>query len=195
MYRLEYQQRVGENASYVVPANGVIESTPIPQSGANDARLRNEGNYLKRAIHITSDKPIVAYAHIYNGSISGATLLFPTNTLGKEYYSLNYKQTSNQAYSYPYVFAIATEDSTIIEVTPSAATLTHPANVTFRDTLMQGDALNLLGQLTNLTGVDLTGTHIKSVASATGQCKRIAVFSGSGKLDISCPSATTGSGG
>ncbi|MDQ6756502.1 MAG: PKD domain-containing protein [Bacteroidota bacterium] len=183
----------GWTRTYSVLPNAVTETQAIPKTGADDVRLRTEGKFSKKSIHITSDKPIVAYAHIYNGSISGATLLFPTNTLGKEYYSLNYKQTSNQAYSYPFCFAIATEDSTIIEVTPTAATQTHAANVTFRDTLKQGDVLNLLGQLTGLTGVDLTGTKIKSIASSTGQCKRIAVFSGSGKLNITCPSGTGGS--
>ena len=183
----------GWTKSYIVPANGVVESQTIPKSGADDIRLRSEGKFSKKSIHITSDKPVVAYAHIYNGSISGATLLFPTNTLGKEYYSLNYTQKSNQAYSYPYCFAIATEDSTIVEVTPTANTQQHLAGVSFRDTLMQGDVLNLLGTIFGNSGVDLTGTKIKSVASSTGQCKKIAVFSGSGKVDITCPSGNTGS--
>lgn len=182
----------GWTRNYVVPANTVVETAAIPKSGTDDVRLRAEGK-SKKSIHITSDKPVVAYAHIYNGSISGATLLFPTNTLGKEYYSLNYTQISNQAYSYPYCFAIATEDSTILEVTPTANTLTHTAGLTFRDTLMKGDILNLLGQINGNNGVDLTGTKIKSVASATGQCKKIAVFSGSGKINIRCNNAGSSS--
>jgi gliding motility-associated-like protein len=176
----------GWTRNYIIPANGVIETVTIPKTGADDVRLRQEGKFSKKSVHITSDKPIVAYAHIYNSAVSGATLLFPTNTLGKEYYSLNYKQVSNQAYSYPYAFAIATEDSTILEITPTANTQNHLANVTFRDTLMAGDVLNLLGQITGNTGVDLTGTKIKSVATTTGQCKKIAVFSGSGKINIRC---------
>lgn len=177
---------------------GLVETQTIPKSGTDDARLGAEQKYLKKGIHITSDKPIVAYAHIYNGSISGATLLFPTNTLGKEYYSLNYKQNSNASYSYPYTFVIATEDSTIIQTTPAANTQTRVAGVTYTDTLMKGDILNLLGQLltnntNSSTGVELTGTKIKSVASATGQCKKIAVFSGSGKIGITCPAGTGGS--
>ena len=177
----------GWTKTYIVPANTVVETQAIPKTGADDVRLRTEGKFSKKSIHITSDKPIVAYAHIYNGSISGATLLFPTNTLGKEYYSLNYTQKSNQAYSYPYCFVIATEDSTIIEVTPTANTITHLATVgAFKDTLMKGDVLNLLGQITGNNGVDLTGTKIKSIASSTGECKKIAVFSGSGKMYINC---------
>ncbi|MGC4103319.1 PKD domain-containing protein [Ferruginibacter sp.] len=191
----------GWTRSYtIVPppvGTGLVETQAIPKTGTDDARLGAEQKYLKKGIHITSDKPIVAYAHIYNGSISGATLLFPTNTLGKEYYSLNYKQNSNNAWSYPYAFVIATEDSTIIQTTPSANTQTRTAGITYTDTLMQGDVLNLLGQLiTNATnsstGVELTGTKIKSIASSTGQCKKIAVFSGSGKVGITCPVSTGG---
>ena len=184
----------------VVPpplGTGLVETQALPKSGADDARLGAEQKYLKKGIHITSDKPIVAYAHIYNGSISGATLLFPTNTLGKEYYSLNYKQNSNNSWSYPYTFVIATEDSTIIQTTTTANTQTRTAGVMKTDTLMQGDVLNLLGQLltnnaNSSTGVDLTGTKIKSIATATGQCKKIAVFSGSGKVGITCPVSTGG---
>ncbi|MEI7734574.1 MAG: PKD domain-containing protein [Ferruginibacter sp.] len=177
---------------------GLVETQAIPKTGTDDARLGVEQKYLKKGIHITSDKPIVAYAHIYNGSISGATLLFPTNTLGKEYYSLNYTQKSNSQWSYPYTFVIATEDSTIIQTTTTGNTQTRTAGVMKLDTLMQGDVLNLLGQLlTNTTnsstGVELTGTKIKSVATSTGQCKKIAVFSGSGKLGITCPAGTGGS--
>ena len=79
----------GWTRNYLVPANTVVESQTIPKTGADDVRLRTEGKFSKKSIHITSDKPIVAYAHIYNSAVSGATLLFPTNTLGKEYYSLH----------------------------------------------------------------------------------------------------------
>ena len=37
-----------------------------------------------------------------------------------------------------------------------------------------------------LSAFDLTGSRIKSVSSATGGCKKIAVFCGSGKISIGC---------
>ena len=79
----------GWTRSYVVPANTVIESQSIPKTGIDDVRLRTEGKFSKKSIHITSDKPIVAYAHIYNSAVSGATLLFPTNTLDRKSTRLN----------------------------------------------------------------------------------------------------------
>jgi len=47
-----------------------------------------------------------------------------------------------------------------------------------------------MGELTSssnpFTGSDLTGSKIKSIPSATGGCKRIAVYSGSGRISITC---------
>lgn len=170
-----------------IAANTIFETPPIPKSGVNDARLGTEGTSGK-GIHITSDKPIVAYAHIYNGSRSGATLLFPTNTLGKEYYSLNMSQNSQQAYSYCYFFVVATDTgTTTIQVTPSANTQTMTAGQTYTYNLTQGQVFNALGTIAGNSGVDLTGSKIVSIASGTGACKPIAVYSGSGKINLNCP--------
>ena len=165
----------------------------IPKTGTYDARLGTEG-ISSKGIHISSDKPIVAYAHIYNGARSGATLLFPTNTLGKEYYSLNINQTSQQAYSYCYFFVVATDTgTTTIQVTPIANTQTMTAGQTYTFNLTLGEVFNALGQLAGNTGVDLTGSKVISIASGTGNCKPIAVFSGSGKISLNCPVNAGGS--
>jgi hypothetical protein len=63
-----------------IPANTIFTTDPLPKYGSADARLLAEG-ISNKGIHISSDQPVVAYAHIYNNSVSGATLLFPTNTL------------------------------------------------------------------------------------------------------------------
>lgn len=180
---------VGYTRTYKVLANSVTTSEPIPKTGTEDARLTAEGKSNK-GIHITSDYSIIAYAHIYNNSISGATLLFPTNTLGRSYYSINYKQESNSPFSYCYAYAIATEDSTNIEVILSAPTEGgFKKGDTIRVALNKGEIYNVFGKViatsnTASTGEDLTGTLIRSVATATSTCKRIAVFSGSGKIGI-----------
>ena len=51
--------------------------------------IANQGTY-HYGIHITSLKPVAIYAHIFANSSSGATLLLPVNTLGKDYYSIKY---------------------------------------------------------------------------------------------------------
>ncbi len=178
--------------------NNVLTSAIIPKTGAEDARLLTEG-LSNKGIRITSDKAMVAYAHIYNSNVSGATILFPTNTLGKEYYSVNYKNTSNlnNANSFFYVIAADT-GNTRVEITPSANTTGGwVAGTTYTVNLTQGQVYNVMGVLTStsnpFTGVDLTGSKIKSVSSASGGCKRIAVFSGSGRISISCTNSSASS--
>ena len=185
-----------------IPANTIFETPPLPKSGTQDARLLTEGKFDK-GIHIVSDKPVVAYAHIYNMSVSGATLLFPTITLGKEYYSVNYKNTSNSNNAHCWFYVCAADTGiTTIEITPSAATLTHPANVPFTVDLKQGEIYNVMGQLSGCTtinglqtctGVDLTGSKIKSISTGPNGCKRIAVFSGSGRISLTCTNSASSS--
>jgi gliding motility-associated-like protein len=176
-----------------VPANTIFTSNPIPKTGAQDARLTSEG-ISNKGIHITADKPVVAYTHIYNASVSGATLLFPTNTLGKEYYSINFTQYSNEANSNCYFFVVAVDTgTTTVEVKPTANTQSMVAGGTYNFQLTQGQILNVMGTTTGNNGVDLTGSTIKSISSGGAGCKRIAVFSGSGKININCPLAPSNS--
>src|SRR5688572_9709873 len=170
-----------------IPANTIFTTNPLPKTGGQDARLIAEG-ISNKGIHITSDKSIVAYAHIYNGNVSGATLLFPTPTLGKEYYSINFQQNSNEGSSNAFVYAVATDTgTTTIEVVTSANTQNMTAGTTYTYNLSQGQVFNALGTINGNNGVDLTGTRIRSISTGSAGCKRIAVFSGSGKINITCP--------
>lgn len=167
----------------------VLTSAALPKAGAQDVRLFQESTTPEnKGIHITSDKPMVAYAHVYNASVSGATILFPTNTLGKEYYSINYTNLSNTPNSNCFFYVIAADTgTTTVEITPKQATLTRAAGVPFTVNLTQGQVYNLMGQYSGTSGVDLTGSRIRSIPSGTGACKKIAVFSGSGRIGIGCP--------
>jgi gliding motility-associated-like protein len=182
--------------TYTVIANQVTTTEAMPKIGLQDARLVSEG-LSNKGIHITSTSAIIAYAHIYNQSVSGATLLFPVSTLSNDYYSLNFTQVSNQNYSYCYAYVVATEDNTEIEIIPSV-NLQGTGLRTIRQTLKRGEVYTVFGQLNNrlgngpYTGEDLTGTRIRSVATSTSPCKKIAVFSGSGKIGLTC-SANAGS--
>ncbi|WP_299287337.1 PKD domain-containing protein [uncultured Mucilaginibacter sp.] len=161
------------STSFNVTANQVTEVV-MPQS----AFLGTEGQSLK-GIHITAANPIVVYAHIYASNVSGATLVLPVNTLAKDYYSINYTQRSNEGNSYSAFVVVATEDSTMVEVTPAATLLSgKAANVPFTLNLKKGELYQ------GLSATDLTGTRIRSVSSGTNVCKRIAVFSGSSKIYI-----------
>lgn len=145
------------------------------------AYLRDAGQYLK-GLHITAAKNIAVYAHIYSQSVSGATLLLPVAVLGKNYYSINFTQQSNaQKPTYSVFMVVATEDNTIVEITPSQnLTGDHPAGEPFQITLRKGEVYQ------GMSANDLTNTQIKSISTADGVCKKIAVFSGSTKIAIGC---------
>ena len=171
---------IGFVLDYSVTANQ-ITTLQIPRTAA----LLTEGVY-NLGIHITAEQPVVVYSFIYVNAISGATLCLPTATLGREYYSINYKQVSNEQNSYSYFFAVATDTgTTTVEVIPSQNSISGKlANVPFTVTLKQGEVYQLLSTM------DLTGSSIRSISTGSG-CKKISVFSGSGKIAIGCTNSGT----
>ena len=177
---------IGFSQSFTVTANQ-ITTINIPRTAA----LLDDGLY-NHGIHVTADKPVVVYSFIYVSAISGATVCLPTSTLGRDYYSVNYTQRSNDPSSYSYFFVIAADTgTTTVEITPSATTKGgKAANVPFLVTLQQGQIYNVLGTISGTSGVDLTGSRIRSLNNGSG-CKRIAVFCGSGKVTIGCPGTGT----
>lgn len=166
---------------------GQVVTAVIPPS----AFINNEGLFTNKAIRVTADLPVVVYSYITRNAASSATLCLPTTVLGREYYSANFTQISNETNSNSYFTIIAVEDNTSVEITPTQNTKNGwQAGQTYTVSLNKGEIYQVLGALTNTTnglynGLDLTGSKIKSVATATGGCKRIAVFSGSGKITIS----------
>ncbi|HEX6333332.1 MAG TPA: PKD domain-containing protein [Flavisolibacter sp.] len=160
---------------------GQVVTVTIPTTYFID----DEGLFSNKAIRVTGDKPLVVYSYITRAAASGATLCLPTPVLGKEYYSTNFTQASNEANSNSYLTIVAVEDNTAVEVTPAVNTKNGwLAGNTYTVNLNKGQIYQVLGTTSNNLGVDLTGTRIRSVASGTTGCKRIAVFSGSGKIRI-----------
>ncbi len=160
---------------FTVTANQVTIVTIPPAAFLGAAGTANKG------IHVVSLKAVAIYAHIYAKSVSGATLLLPVSTLGQDYFSINYTQASNANNSYSAFIVIATEDNTTVKITPTAALIDgHASGTTFTVSLNKGELYQ------GLSAGDLTGTVINSVSSTTGGCTKIAVFSGSSKIEVGC---------
>jgi len=194
--------------NYAVAAGTVIASEFMPKgAGGVDPRLMSpscgfipvtpcggEGLFSNKAIHITSDIPIVAYAHIFGSASSGATMLMPVETWGYSYITLNSRQ-SYQPNCYSWAYVIAQHDNTAIEVTPTQLTRAgRVPNVPFTVTLNRGQIFQFMAgpQDGPSAKPELSGTKIKSIANSAGECYPIAVFAGSSRTynPISC-----GSGG
>lgn len=166
--------------SYDVVARGIL-TVSIPASA-----FLNQQGFSTKGIHITSQKPIAVYAHIFAQSVSGATLLLPVNVLGKDYVSINYTQLSNSLItekkaSYSTFAVIGTEDNTTVEITPKTYLLNgEPPGKPFTIILNKGQVYQ------GLADNDLTGTRIRTISTQAGSCKKVAVFSGSSKILIGC---------
>lgn len=188
------------NTNYTVEAFGVatiqtgsiIGGQVVTVNIPNSYFINGEGKFTGRAIRVITDKNSVVYSYITRLSVSGATVCLPTQVLGKEYYSVNYTQRSNETNSNSYFTIIAVEDSTTVEITPSSNTKNGwTAGTTYPVNLNKGEIYQVLGTTSGTSGSDLTGSIIKSVSTGSSGCKRIAVFSGSGKIYIgACPSGT-----
>jgi len=138
--------------------------------------------FEKKAIHLVSTKPINVYALNWSNASSDVALIFPTESLGKEYYAMCYTPTYSLAGNGPNLNAknsefliVASVDNTNISIIPSVMTDgKQTAGIPFLIKLSQGDLYQVQSaNLPNLTGQgDLTGSYITSD-------QPIAVFSGS----------------
>ncbi len=194
-----------QTTNYVVPAGTVIASNYMPKAGPTDCRLYdvpptfggNGGEGLfNTSIQILSDVPIVAYAHIFGQTSSGATMLMPVETWGHSYISIN----STQSYAsncFSWFYAIAQHDNTVIEITPSKVSrLNKPANVPFTVTLNKGQIYQIMAGPEGTTAKDnMSGSKIRSIANANGDCYPIAVFSGSSRTHNRFLTCAAGNGG
>lgn len=122
-----------------------------------------------RAIHVLVDpgKPkIVVYGHIFAGARSAASLILPVESMGQQYFSMNYDNTFNRDGGANFIAVIATEANT---------TVLFKKNGSVVNTILLKNAGDVYQYLTE---DDPTGTEITAdpVSSA---CKRFAVFSGS----------------
>jgi hypothetical protein len=179
--------------NYTVNANTVKVTDVIPQNlGDPNSAYYDQPGQTPKGISIISDVPIVAYAHIYGSLSSGASMLLPVGVWGYEYKTLTPTQEwGSDASSYFYV--IAAEDNTAVEITSVVGQPLRNTTMTpgapFRVTLNKGEWYQVIGS--SSTG-DLTGSIIRSVANSAGNCFPIAVYSGSSRTRLNCP---TGSGG
>lgn len=167
----------GFSTTFTVTANQVTGPINIPYVNAN---VGTTNTVVNKGIHVVvnaGQPAVVVYAHIYAGFRSEASLILPVTTLGKKYISSNYYQLST-AGSMSQFNVVATEANTVVQYTlrVNGVLSTTPVVVNLPN---PGDEI----QVQNAN--DLSGTVIESIASGTGGCKRIAVFSGSSAILIS----------
>lgn len=127
------------------------------------------GGKKRTGIHLTADDTISVYAINLAERTADATAVLPTPSLGTEYYVLAHKEDVGQSRESE-LLIVATEDSTVIEVTTSVfSSEIWPPGQPFEVFLDKGETYQIQSDS------DLSGTHLVASGDA---CKPFAVFAG-----------------
>ncbi|MEM9921902.1 MAG: gliding motility-associated C-terminal domain-containing protein [Bacteroidota bacterium] len=113
-----------------------------------------------KAVRVRADVPVSVYIHQYFGMRSEATMVLPSEALGKEYFVMSYNGINIQNGRYPSEFLIVgTKDETNITLTYSDNTVSgRSKNQDQHIVLNAGQSYQVQAQHAH---GDLTGTHIK----------------------------------
>lgn len=150
------------------------EINGINYSGDLPSQLREDQQVIQKSFYVTSNEEITVYATSHAQTTTDATLILPTDALGKFYVIASYNSDvpSNVNGATPSQFVItATENGTNVTITPSCLT-TKNSDSEIEVTLNKGDAYLVQASIElQESQSDLSGSIVKSD-------KPIAVFSG-----------------
>ncbi len=139
----------------------------------NDRNNWNE-QVSPASFHVVSEKEISVYIQNQASTTSDATLVYPVDALGKNYYVMSYYSSNinvvtNQDHNTPSQFVIvATEDNTTIDIEPPKGNPTqYHGDEPFTIELNQGDSYLVQSTPDKINTYDLTGTHIVASAPIT----------------------------
>jgi gliding motility-associated-like protein len=164
----------GWSSVNTLPA-GSMGTFSIPE---DEGYNNNHGVVTQYGLKITSSDTISLFIANEATNSFDASLVLPTHALGEKYITQNYTPSNNtiaacSVSNHSCFLVIATEDSTIVDITPAKATLCgHSANTPFSVTLNEGECYQVFSA-TAETGGDLSGSRVESRA-----CKKVAVFNG-----------------
>ncbi|MBO4655666.1 MAG: gliding motility-associated C-terminal domain-containing protein [Bacteroidales bacterium] len=157
----------GWSTTVSIPAGGRVDvDIPIAQGyfGNSDYGTVNTG------CHVVSTDTISAYTMNYRHASFDGSLLFPTSTLGSDYVIQTFTTNLNGSA----LLIIATENNTLVDITPSVATTDgHAAGSTYTISLNAGQVYETNTSASSDAAGDFSGTVITAQ-----NCKKIAVFAG-----------------
>ncbi len=146
-------------------AAGAVERVVIDKS----AELKELEVIKRLAVHVVADNPISVYGLSSRFQTTDAFLGLPVSALGTDYMVMGYKYSETLLSQFAIV---ATDDETVVSITPTANTSTgHIAHVPYDIRMRKGDVIQVSSVNSATLPTDLTGSRITSN-------KPIAVFSG-----------------
>ncbi len=172
----------GFSTTFTVTANQITGPINIPYANAN-VTAAESNMVVNKGIHVKTNPgqpSVVLFAHIYAGFRSEASLILPKNTLGKKYYSMNFwNAPTGGSKSQFQIVAVEANTTVQIQIVKNGALSGAKFNVILPN---EGDVYQYQPPETN---VDISGSYIEAIPGPSGECKKIAVFSGSSALSIS----------
>lgn len=169
----------GWSFSFRVRANNITSiDIPTEQAYLETSEIDQPFN---KALRITTEDTVSVFCTNIAHVSFDASYVLPTQALADDYLIQCYDQSTYFGYTTtiaPYLTSafliIATEDNTIIDITPKTSSYNdiHPANETFTITLNAGEVYQFRSTQ-NGNARDLSGSRVTA-----RDCKRIAVFNG-----------------
>ena len=166
--------KYGWNTNFTVTP-GIVTIVSLPL----DVEVDNCESVEPLGIHVTSDNDISVAALSYKGASTDASLIFPVEALGYEYYNLSYENNGTGSE----FLIVATADNTQIEIIPTENTSTNfQSGLPFYVTLNAGEVYQVC---VSNGGEDLSGSTVKVVKNGSS-CNPIALFSGNRCAQVKC---------
>lgn len=170
-----WNDAVGANSSIILP----IDYDLLEPMGSET--IEDKG------IHLRSTNLVSVYAFNYRTQSSDVAVIYPTASLGKEYFAMCYTpHPSSTIESNSEFLIVASEDNTTVNITPSVDTDGgHKANEMFSIPLNQGQSYQVQSMNSIVPGQgDLTGSHISAdqpIAFYSGVKSTSVPFSGNSR--------------
>ena len=168
----------GWSQTFSVNANN-ITTVEIPEEQGYHNGSQHE-RIFEKGIKVTASDTISVYCTNIAYVSFDASFVLPVESLGDEYIIQCCDQSRLSSSPYTWnnettaFLIVATEDNTVIDITPSVNTLGgHSANQTFSITMHAGETYHVRSERITSNPIDLSGTRIRA-----RDCKRIAVFNG-----------------
>lgn len=138
---------------------GVVTTVPLPLS----AHVTTSNVIENRAIHITSVDNVVVYGLNRRQFTTDAFLAIPTNALSLDHIIMSYIDLSGS--NAGQLGVVASEDNTLVTITPKVNVTGHSADVPYTITLNRNQAYQVksLGSSSDITGTIVTGNKPISV--------------------------------
>ena len=161
----------GWSQNFTVEANNIFSI----DLDINQAYLESNEyeQVVNKGLQITSSDTVSVYCANIAAYSFDASYVLPTPSLTDDYIIQTYDQSTGTYDPSSAFVIVATEDNTIIDITPSVLTLGgRPAHQEFSITLNKGQAYQVRSNM-NYGSRDLSGTRVTA-----RDCKKIAIFNG-----------------